>query len=208
MRRRRRLGTGAASELTLALALVDLDRLFRLFGEARRLCKHNDYVVMGSNSVMAFAAHTRIPPEMTLSLDVDAYTKADPGRVFDLLEQLGENSAFRDREGFFLDGVSPELPTLPLNWQSRLIPLERKGVTIWFLEPNDAAISKYARGEPRDQRWIRAGVKSGIVSLPVIQQRVADTCFADDAERDRAHEQIKVDLAWFATLKRTRGSAR
>ncbi|MBM3391107.1 MAG: hypothetical protein FJY34_03920 [Betaproteobacteria bacterium] len=31
------------------------------------------------------------------------------------------------------------------------------GIVAGFLDPNDAAVSKYARGEPRDREWIRAG---------------------------------------------------
>ena len=54
------------------------------------------------------------------------------------------------------------LPTLPEGWQQRLVRLEfENGVTGWFLDPNDAAISKYVRAEPRDREWIRAGLDAG-----------------------------------------------
>src|SRR5688572_11743883 len=46
---------------------------------------------------------------------------------------------------------------------------------VWFLDANDAAVSKYARGEPRDQRWIRSGVLNGLISLPVVTARLRTT---------------------------------
>ena len=184
------------------MTLVDLDRLFRLFARAKALCQHSDYVVVGSNSVMALAPHTSIPAEMTMSIDVDAFTRADPGRIFDLADSLGEHSAFSQREGFYLDPVRPSLPTLPAGWESRLIPVERDGVRIFFLDPDDAAISKYARGEPRDHRWIRAGVAGNIISLPRVKQRLSSTRFADEDERTRAHSQVDKDHKWLVSLNK------
>jgi len=162
---------------------VDLEHVFHLFAQARILCQHTDYVVIGSNAALAFAPDTPLPPEMTMSLDVDAYTKADPSRVFDLAAALGEASPFREREGYFLDPVSPALPTLPAGWENRLVLREHDGLRIWFLDPNDTAISKLARGEPRDLRWVKAGVACGLVSLPVLRHRSGQTRFADGAER-------------------------
>lgn len=56
-------------------------------------------------------------------------------------------------------------------------------VTAHFLEPNDAAISKLARGEPRDLRWVRAGLKASLISLPVLRLRARTTTFIDLAEQ-------------------------
>lgn len=50
---------------------------------------------------------------MSMSIDIDCYTKTDPGRILDLRQALGEGSAFHQAHGFFLDPVSPGLPTLP-----------------------------------------------------------------------------------------------
>ena len=48
----------------------------------------------------------------------------------------------------------------------------RGGVTAHFLEPNDAAVSKLARAEPRGLRWVRAGFTAGLVSLPMLKLRM------------------------------------
>ena len=185
---------------------MNLDALFRLFREARTLCGHTDFVVIGSLSILGLEESFDIPDAMTLSNDIDCYTQADPGRIFDLVEALGENSLYHQTSGFFLDAVSPDLPSLPEGWSSRLIKVERDGLRAWFLEPNDAALSKYARGEPRDRRWIKAGILSGVVSMPVVKARIGTTDFYDACEAQRAKALVEEDRAWFETVKNARAS--
>lgn len=79
--------------------------------------------------------------------------------------------------------MSPHLPTLPSGWEQRLIKVTQAQVTAHFLEPNDAAISKLARGEPRDLRWVRAGLKASLISFPVLRLRARNTTFLDAAEQ-------------------------
>ena len=147
-----------------------------------------------------------IPETMTMSVDADCYTKADPERIFDVVKALGENSPFHMEHGFYLDAVTPQLPTLPENWTDRLIKVEREGLRVWFLEPNDAALSKYARGEPRDQRWIRAGILSGVVSISIVNSRFASTNFYDAEEACKARTLIDADIAWFAVVNHRHSS--
>lgn len=180
---------------------MKLDAVFTLLQAARRLCGHADFVVIGSLSIMALEAELEIPDDMTMSNDVDCYTQADPGRVFDLTPQLGEHSPFHHASGIYLNAVSPELPSLPDGWELRLGRIERDGLRAWFLDPNDAAVSKYARGEPRDRRWIRAGIGAGVVSLPTVKSRLKTTGFLDAAEASRAKALVDEDQAWFAALR-------
>lgn len=175
---------------------MNADALFALLAEARRLCGHTDYVVIGSLSVLGLSDVTAIPADMTLSIDADCYTLADPGRALDLQTELGEGSAWHVAHGIYLDPVNPHLPTLPAGWQQRLIPLARSGVVAHFLEPHDAAVSKLARGEPRDVRWVLAGARSNILSLPTVALRMKHTDFLDEAERDAA-------LAALGQIRRT-----
>ena len=171
--------------------------LRRLFHEARRLVGETDYVVIGSLSALGYAG--RVPPRMATSVDVDAWCKADPPRIFELAGDLGQGSPFDARHGYYLDPVSPRLATLPRDWESRLVRIELEpGLAAWFLEPHDAALSKYARLEPRDREWIRAGLAGGLLSLAILDARFAATTFLDDAEAARAREGLNADHAWFA----------
>jgi len=175
---------------------MDLSNLEILFEEARKLSGHTEFVVVGSLSVLGVVQGKRVPPRMLMSIDVDCYARQDPECVFELQRDLGEGSAFEAAHGYYLDPVSPNLPTLPAQWEFRLIrvPLTN-GLTVFFLDPNDAAVSKYARGEPRDRAWLQAGLAAGLLSAPIIQSRLQDTTFFDDEERQRAFGAFAEDAA-------------
>lgn len=175
---------------------MNLDALFALLAEARKRSGLSDFVVIGSLSILGLEGAFDIPEDMTLSNDIDCYTRDDPDRTFDLVAALGENSAWHQGHGYFLDAVTPALPTLPEGWKARLIPVARDGLTACFLDPSDAAISKYARGEPRDRRWIRAGIRSGVVSLALVRSRLRSVTFLDDEESRRTRRLIEEDQAW------------
>lgn len=174
---------------------MELANLQQLFGRARDLTRHAEFVVVGSNSILGIARAGNIPERMTMSNDVDAYIKDDPPRVFELEKELGQGSAFELANGFYLDPVSPTLPTLPAGWEDRLFKVRfDDGLTIHFLDPNDAAVSKYARGEPRDREWLQAGIGAGLLSPDVIEYRFRETVFYDDEERARAVAALAQDL--------------
>jgi hypothetical protein len=183
---------------------VRREDLRRLFAIARDICGETDYVVFGSLAVLGFAGEA--PPRMAASIDVGAFTKADPGRVFDLVPALGQGSPFEAEHGYYLDAISPQVATLPSGWPDRLtrIQLDTE-LAAWFLEPNDAAVSKYARMEPRDREWIRPGLRAGILSLALLNERFAKTSFLDAAESARARKALEEDRRW---LRAKRSGAR
>ncbi len=169
--------------------------LRQLFSHARRLSGESDFVVIGSLAALGYSG--TLPPRMAISLDVDAYCRSDPARIFELAPELGQGSAFERENGFYLDPVSPRIATLPDEWEARLVRIELEpGLAAWFLEPNDAAVSKYARMEPRDREWIRAGLEAGILSLPIIEERFRQTAFFDAAESARARSALAQDRDW------------
>jgi len=176
--------------------------LRRLFARARELSGETDYVVFGSLAALGYAGE--VPPRMAMSVDVDAYTRGDPQRVFELAGALGQGSSFEAEHGYYLDPISPRVATLPAGWEQRLVRIELEpGLAAWFLEPNDAAVSKYARMEPRDREWIRAGLQAGLLSLAILDARFAQTAFLDAAESARARSALDEDRAWLAA-RRTR----
>lgn len=179
--------------------------LFALFEQARALTGHRDFVVIGSLSILGTDDEDGIPVEMSMSIDIDCYTKADPGRINDARAALGEGSEFHQSHGYYLDPVSPSLPSLPDGWEARMGFIEQDGLRVWFLDPDDAAVSKYARSEANDRRWIRAGLLSGHVSLPRVRARLASTLFLDEEEALRVKQQIDLDSAWFESIRRRRG---
>jgi hypothetical protein len=181
---------------------VNAASLFALLKAATAECGHREFVVVGSLSVLGMAEVTAVPADMTMSIDADCYTPADPGRVFGLQDTLGEGSAYHRAHGIYLDPVSPQLPTLPEGWDRRLIRVVHEDIVVLFLEPNDAAVSKLARAEPRDARWVRAGLKAGIVSLPTVRLRMRSTAFLDEEEQVRAHRVLEALAPAKAARKR------
>ena len=175
--------------------------LQRLFARARELTGATDFVVLGSLAALGYTGD--VPPRMAMSVDVDAYIKDDPARVFDLAKPLGQGSAFEAEHGYYLDPISPAVATLPAGWEQRLVRIELEPeVVAWFLEPNDAAVSKYARMEPRDREWIRAGLSAGILTLEIIEKRVEATAFLDAREAGRARTALTEDRAWLQRRRR------
>lgn len=184
---------------------MDLSHLQALFSEASRLTGHTEFVVVGSLSILGVAQRASdVPDRMLTSIDVDCYTKEDPGRIFELAEKLGEGSRFDEENGYYLDPVGPRLLTLPDRWSYRLIEVELGGeITVYFLDPNDAAVSKYARCDVRDREWIKAGLDAGLLSAPIIESRFRETGFLDEAERERARKALAED----ARVQRARVTA-
>jgi hypothetical protein len=126
---------------------------------------------------------------MVVSIDVDTYMRADPGRTGDLSEALGQGSDFENEFGYYLDPVSPNLPSFPQGWQDRFIEIDFGDVRAYFVEPNDVAVSKYMRGEERDMRWLRAGLKVGLLDIDVIERRIGSAP-ALDGELPAARKRI------------------
>lgn len=165
-----------------------------LLTKAKEVTNHDDYVIIGSLSILG--ASDNPPLLMTGSNDVDLYPKNDPGRASEVMAALGDNTPFGQQHGFHADAVSPYLPTLPDGWEDRLIKISfENGINAWFLEPNDAAVSKYVRSENRDREWIREGLAAELISLPTIEYRLRET-MAETDELQRARSSVAQDRDW------------
>jgi hypothetical protein len=150
---------------------LNREQLHALLTEARKQVRHSEFVIVGSLSILGAIAAP--PRTMVTSIDVDTYLKNDPQRTGELVQALGQGSAFEDEFGYYLDPVSPHLPSFPQGWQDRLMLLDFGDVKAYFVDPNDVAVSKYMRGEERDMRWLLAGLRSRLLALDIIERRAA-----------------------------------
>lgn len=175
----------------------------KLLAAAKKFIHHSDYVVIGSVSIVCLEGDIDIPERMLMSIDLDSYPKSDPNRASELTPLLGESSDFARQNGYYFDAVSPNVATLPYDWKNRLVMVALDtDLRIHCLDPHDAAISKYARLEPRDVEWIRSGLNAGILTIPLLRQRMRHTTFLDDDETRRARRQLDIDEQWLATTVR------
>lgn len=180
-------------------------QLEKLLSDIRDAEGIDRFVVFGSLSVLGLAHSRPIPEGMLVSNEVDAYPENDPDRRQSLARAFGQGSRFEQEHGYYFDPISPALPTLPEGWRDRLIEVSLRGkVRVKFLEPNDAAVSKYARGAPKDRAWIREGLAHSILSAATIEHRCRDAPFFDQAEHDRATAALAKDVAWLLNLRRKR----
>lgn len=65
-------------------------QLHALLRKASELSGHEEFVIVGSLSILGAVSDP--PDAMVMSIDVDAYMKADPGRTGDLCDALGQGS--------------------------------------------------------------------------------------------------------------------
>ena len=177
--------------------------LRRLFARARDLCGETDYVVFGSLAVLGYAGE--VPPRMAASLDVDAFSKGDPGRIFDLAPALGQGSPFESEHGYYLDPISPQrghlaggLAGSPDAHPARAGPrgvvprAERRG-----------GVEVRADGAPRP------GVDpprtaGGSAVHRLLDARFAQTTFLDAHESDRARKALEEDRRWLRAKRARR----
>lgn len=175
---------------------MNLDDVDKVLSKIRDVSGLDEFVIVGSLAALGVAGATR-PARMTMSMEVDAYPAKDPGRAPEFSKDFGEDSIFHRDNGFYFDAISPSLPTLPDGWEGRLIhQVLPSGVKVQFLDPNDCAISKLARSEPKDREWVSAGLRSGILSLPTIEYRMRETRFLDTEEQHQAYRSLQEDRTW------------
>jgi len=170
---------------------VDLSQIEALLKAAKDITNHDEYVIIGSLSILGINTE-QLPAEMKKSVDVDLYIKNDPNRTPELNNALGEGSDFDIANGYYADPCSPGLASLPEGWEDRLIEYNFGEVKAFFLDPNDAAVSKYIRGGERDHKWIQAGLKAGLLKMDIIERRIGSAPTLE-GELEAARKQMAQD---------------
>ena len=176
---------------------MNFDQVRLLLDEIRAAHGVDRFVVFGSLSVLGLMPSREIPEGMLVSNELDAFPEDDPDRRQEIARHFGQGTRFERENGFYFDPISPALPTLPDGWRERLIEVRLpSGVRVKFLDPDDAAVSKYARGAAKDREWLRQGLAASILSAATIEHRFRTTAFLDQAEHDRAKAALAEDRKW------------
>ncbi len=136
---------------------------------------------------------------MSQSIDVDVGTPNDFGKMLDSklnLDKLyGEESNFCRNHGFYLDPINVEgLVTLPEDYLTRVIYQKYDDLFIGFLDPHDAAISKYTRYSQNDKIWIDYAIRNKIINLSLLLQYIKNTNFMDYNEAMHVKNIINNDI--------------
>ena len=134
----------------------------------------DEIIVIGSQAVLA--SFPDAPAVMLLSDEADVYPKNFPERA-DLIEgSIGELSPFHDTFGYYAKGASEQTASLPLGWQTRLVPLQNpntRGATGLCLEVHDLVAAKLVAGREKDKVYAAAAIAAKIVDVELLLERIA-----------------------------------
>ena len=182
------------------------DQLEHAIRTACQIIGHDAVVVVGSQSILGSFAEDELPPEATMSVEIDILPVVDDSdetaRLADLIEGVaGEWSLFEERHGFSIDGVDLETAVLPNGWRDRLVKVQNVNTaapsgepqyTGWCLDKEDLCVAKLCALREKDQNFVAALLGAGLVDAGVIAKRLPEVPKAHHHSAERA-------LAWLAS---------
>jgi hypothetical protein len=157
---------------------------------AGRVARESEFILIGSQAIHAHCH--RAPAEVLRSQECDLYPRTHP-QVANLLDaELGRNSDFARRHGFYVDVVSPDLASLPAGWEPRLKPFRAGPITAFCLELYDLLASKLVAGRLKDLELVGAVLKLRLGKVSILRRRIAK--FPLESERQRARLRLTLVL--------------
>ncbi len=145
------------------------------------MAREREFFVIGSQAVHA---HGKRPPaEVLLSQECDLYPRTHPEAAGLIERQLGRNSAFARKHGFYVDAVTPEIASLPEGWAKRVKQLRVGQITASCLEIHDLLASKLAAGRLKDLELAGALFKLRFAQVSTLRARLANLLPASVRER-------------------------
>lgn len=153
-------------------------------------------VIIGSQSILGSFTEDELPPEATLSDEVDIAPMNDDDAqslATELDAAIGEMSPFHSTHGFYVQGVGTNTAVLPPGWVDRLVGVSNantNGRTGLCLEPHDLCVAKLIAGRTKDHIFVGALLEYRLVDGEIIASRLL-TVIDDDIRRDRALSWVR-----------------
>jgi hypothetical protein len=165
---------------------VRRDQLEHAIRTACQIIQHPAVIVLGSQTILATYREDELPPEATMSLEVDVLpitdTNAETATLADLIEGVaGEWSSFEEQHGFSIDGVDLDTAVLPDGWRGRLVKVQNANTaapsgmpqfTGWCLDKEDLCVAKLCVHREKDLNFVDALVTARLVDPAVIAVRL------------------------------------
>jgi hypothetical protein len=152
-----------------------LEHVIRAVGD---LLGVKEVIVIGSQAILG-AYPDDLPRSVLRSREVDvAPIDGDEVVALRINGAVGELTLFDKTYGYYAEGVTLDVATLPEGWRDRLIPVSSpatNGVTGLCLEPHDLCIAKLAARREKDIEFVAALVQSGHVKREVLLERLGVT---------------------------------
>ncbi|WP_454854883.1 DUF6036 family nucleotidyltransferase [Promicromonospora soli] len=164
------------------------DQLEHAIRAACQIIGHPEVIVVGSQSILGTYREDQLPPQATMSIEVDVLPIADgneeTARLADIIEGVaGEFSPFEELHGFSIDGVDLETALLPDGWRDRLVKVQNHNTaalsgepqfTGWCLDKEDLCVAKLCVLREKDRNFVGALLDAGLVDPVVIRHRLAE----------------------------------
>lgn len=163
---------------------IEPDDLNQAVRSVARALDCTEIVIIGSQALLV--GRDDIATNLRFSREIDLYPSnarsAEPSEAMEVSEEInalfGEGSNFDLTHGFFIDGVDENTAKLPENWKERAvrkeIEVDGKVISVVAPEPNDLAVSKMVRGDPKDVEFTRGCLDAGLVKYGVINRRLGE----------------------------------
>jgi len=165
------------------------DQMEHILRAAAAVTKERDFVVIGSQALLATLPE--LPSPLNKSMELDLYPLANPAAA-DLIDgTIGELSPFDETFGYYGHGVAPETAVLPEGWRDRAVIVENAntgGARGICIGPADLAIAKLAAGREKDSAFVRAMIEANIVTADAVL-RLTDEL--GDAHRNLVRERLQ-----------------
>lgn len=162
------------------------DQLEHAIRTACQIIDRREVIVVGSQAILGTFGEDELPPEATMSVEVDILPIADGNqeteRLADLIEGVaGEFSPFEEMHGFSIDGVDLTTSALPEGWRDRLVevrnantaaPAGEPQFTGWCLNKEDLCVAKLCALREKDRNFVAALLDAGLVDPALIAERL------------------------------------
>lgn len=140
-------------------------------------------IVMGSQAILGTYDEDVLPAAATVSMEADVAFLHDNDRAkADLVTgAIGEDSAFHQLRGYYVEGIHVDTAVLPPGWSERLIVwsvppgANGPGAIASFLERHDLVVAKLAAFREKDVRFVTALTRAGLIDPQIALERLEST---------------------------------
>lgn len=181
------------------------DQLEHAIRAACQIIQQPAVIVVGSQAILGTYREEELPPEATMSIEVDVLPMGEDNdeiaRLADLIEGVaGEWSPFDQQHGFSIDGVDLTTAILPTGWRDRLVKVQNANTaapsgepqfTGWCLDKEDLCVAKLCAYREKDLNFVGALLGNGLVDPELIDKRLSDVREANISASQRAQNWLR-----------------
>lgn len=185
------------------------DQLEHAIRAACQIVGQPEIIVVGSQAILGTFREEDLPPEATMSAEIDilpiANNNEETGRLADLIEGVaGEFSRFEELHGFSIDGVDLDTAVLADGWRDRLVKVQNANTAApsgrpqfvgWCLDKEDLCVAKLCALREKDRNFVKALLDARMVDAQVVVERLA-------AVPNRHRPAAERAVAWLASWRR------